>query len=56
MLTLTRRRNESILIGKDIELTIAELNSKQVKISFKAPKEIKIMRKEIASIPEKPAE
>lgn len=47
MLLLARRLGETIIIGDDIEITIAELNSKQVRIGIEAPKNIKIVRKEL---------
>jgi carbon storage regulator len=53
MLVLTRRLNETIMIGDKIEITITKLSKNQATISCKAPKEIKIMRKEIANTPKK---
>ena len=47
MLALSRRINESIIIGNDIELTILEVKGDQVKIGINAPKSVPIYRKEI---------
>lgn len=47
MLVLTRKLNQSIQIGDDIELTILSLDKDQVKIGISAPKNIEIHRKEI---------
>ena len=47
MLVLQRREGESIRIGDDIELTVAEINPGVVKIAIKAPKEISILRTEL---------
>lgn len=47
MLALSRRANESIVIGNDIEITILEVKGEQVKIGINAPKSIPIYRKEI---------
>lgn len=47
MLALSRRTNESIIIGNDIEITILEVKGDQVKIGISAPKSISIYRKEI---------
>lgn len=47
MLVLTRKLNESIKIGDDIEITILSISSDQIKIGIHAPKEIDIYRKEI---------
>ncbi len=47
MLALTRKINETIVIGNDIELTILEIKGDQVKIGISAPKSVPIYRKEI---------
>lgn len=47
MLALTRKLNESIMIGNDIELSVLEIKGDQVKIGISAPKSIPIYRKEI---------
>ena len=47
MLALSRRTNESIMIGNDIEISILEIKGDQVKIGVKAPKSIPVFRKEI---------
>ncbi|MGF7143671.1 carbon storage regulator [Anaerotaenia torta] len=47
MLALSRRVNESIMIGNDIEITLLEVKGDQVKIGINAPKSVAIYRKEI---------
>lgn len=47
MLALSRKTNESIMLGDDIEITILEVKGEQVKVGIKAPKEVPIFRKEI---------
>lgn len=47
MLVLTRRTDESICLGDDITITILSVESDKVKIGIKAPKEMKILRKEL---------
>lgn len=47
MLALSRRCNESIMLGNDIEVTILEVKGDQVKVGIKAPKALPIYRKEI---------
>lgn len=47
MLVLSRKKNESIMIGDNIELTIIEIQGDQVRIGIKAPKNISIHRKEL---------
>ncbi|NLY48353.1 MAG: carbon storage regulator CsrA [Clostridiales bacterium] len=47
MLALSRKVNESIMIGNDIEITILEIKGDQIKIGISAPKSVPIYRKEI---------
>ncbi len=47
MLALSRKTNESIMIGSDIEISILEIRGDQVKIGIKAPKNVPVFRKEI---------
>jgi carbon storage regulator len=47
MLALSRKINESIIIGNDIELTVLEVKGDQVKIGISAPKSVPIYRKEL---------
>ena len=47
MLALSRKVNESIIIGNDVELTVLEVKGDQVKIGISAPKSVPIYRKEI---------
>lgn len=47
MLALSRRINETIIIGNDIEITVLEVKGDQVKLGISAPKSVPIYRKEI---------
>lgn len=47
MLALSRKINESIMIGHDIEITVLEIKGEQVKIGINAPKSVPLYRKEI---------
>ena len=47
MLALSRKVNESIIIGNDIEVTILEVKGDQVKIGINAPKSIPVYRAEV---------
>ncbi len=47
MLILTRKTNQSFLINEDIEVTVTEVSGDKVRIAINAPKEVKILRKEL---------
>lgn len=47
MLILTRRAGETILIGKDITVTVLGVKGNQVRIGVNAPKEYGIHREEV---------
>ena len=47
MLVLTRRKNESIIINENIEITIVAVEGDQIKLGIQAPKDIDIYRKEV---------
>ena len=47
MLVLTRRPGESIIVGKDIVITVLEIKGGQVRIGIDAPREIQVHREEV---------
>ncbi len=47
MLVLSRKKGESIMLGKDIEINIVDLDDGKVRIGINAPKDIEILRKEL---------
>ena len=47
MLILTRRQNESIVIGNNIEITIADVRGNKVRLGINAPADVSVHRKEI---------
>lgn len=47
MLVLTRRKNEAIQIGDDIEIKVLAIEGDQVKIGIHAPQNVEIHRKEV---------
>jgi len=47
MLVLTRKKDESILIGDEIEIVVLDINPSQVRLGIRAPKSMEIYRQEI---------
>jgi carbon storage regulator len=47
MLVLTRKLQEAIKIGNDVEITVLTIEGDQVKLGISAPKNVEIHRKEI---------
>ena len=47
MLSLSRKKNESIVINNDVEITILDIKGDQVKIGITAPKSVPVYRKEV---------
>ena len=47
MLVLTRKEDESIMIGTDIEIKILDLKDNQVKLGIIAPRNIAVHRREV---------
>ena len=47
MLVITRRKDESLLIGDDIEIKIVKVEDGSVRLAISAPRDITILRKEV---------
>lgn len=47
MLTLTRNVGETIIIGSNIKVAVADVRGNTVRLSIDAPREIKILREEV---------
>lgn len=47
MLVLSRKKDESIMIGDQIELKILSVDGDQVKLGIVAPKSVKVYRTEV---------
>ena len=47
MLVLTRKSNQSIMIGDDIEISVLSVMGEKVRIGIQAPQEVPVFRKEI---------
>ena len=48
MLCLSRKLNESIVIGSDIEVTVIEIRGDKVRLGIHAPREMPVHRREVA--------
>ncbi|HEX4489649.1 MAG TPA: carbon storage regulator CsrA [Acidimicrobiia bacterium] len=47
MLVLTRRANQSIMIGDDVVVTVLDVRGDQVRIGIKAPRSVDVHREEV---------
>ena len=47
MLVLTRKTNQSIMIGDDIEVTVLAVAKDKIRLGITAPREVPVFRKEV---------
>ncbi len=47
MLVLSRQRDETIMIGDDVEITVVDIRGDKVRLGINAPREIQVHRKEV---------
>jgi carbon storage regulator len=47
MLVLTRKSNQSIMIGDDIEVSVLAVMGEKVRVGIQAPRDIPVFRKEV---------
>jgi carbon storage regulator len=47
MLVLSRQKDESIMIGDDVEITIVDVRGDKVRLGIAAPREIAVHRREV---------
>ena len=47
MLVLSRQRDESIMIGDDIEITVVDVRGEKVRLGISAPAHVPVHRKEV---------
>lgn len=48
MLVLSRKKNERLLIGPDITITVVDARPGNIRLGIEAPPEVVILREEIA--------
>jgi len=47
MLSLTRKKGESVIIGDDIEIVVVDVSGDKVRLGIKAPDNISVLRAEL---------
>lgn len=47
MLVLSRKKNESVVVGNEVTVTVVEIRGDKVRLGFTAPKQVSIHRQEI---------
>jgi carbon storage regulator len=47
MLVLSRQRDETIMIGDDVEITVVDIRGDKVRIGINAPRAVRVHRKEV---------
>ena len=47
MLVLTRKSNQSIMIGDDIEVSVLSIMGEKVRVGIQAPRDIPVFRREV---------
>ena len=47
MLVLSRQKDESIVIGDDVEITIVDVRGDKVRLGITAPREVSVHRREV---------
>jgi len=56
MLVLTRKKNESIIIGDSISIMVIEIRGGKVRLGIDAPREVPVHRQEVYEAIKKEAE
>ena len=47
MLVLTRKKDQTLVISDNIEITVLDIQGDQIRIGIDAPKNVKVFRKEL---------
>jgi len=47
MLVLSRQRDETIMIGDDIEITVVDIRGDKIRLGINAPRSVQVHRKEV---------
>ena len=52
MLMMSRRQGETILIGEDVEIVIAQIGRSRVRVAIRAPRHLAVVAKEVKLVGE----
>jgi carbon storage regulator len=47
MLVLSRRRDQAIMVGDDVEVTVVDIRGDKVRLGINAPRDVAVHRKEV---------
>ena len=47
MLVLTRKKEQSLVIGENVRITVLKVQGNQVRIGIEAPREVRVLRSEL---------
>ena len=47
MLVLSRQRDQTIMVGDDVEITVVDIRGDKVRLGINAPRHIQVHRKEV---------
>ena len=47
MLVLSRQRDETIMIGDEVEITVVDIRGDKVRLGISAPRQVQVHRKEV---------
>ncbi len=47
MLVLSRHRNESIMVGGDVKITVVDIRGDKVRLGIEAPSDVPVHRQEV---------
>ena len=50
MLVLSRKRDETIMIGDEIEITVVDIRRDKIRLGITAPKSVPVHRKEVYEV------
>lgn len=53
MLVLTRHKDETIMVGDDVEIMIVDIRGDKVRLGIRAPRSIEVHRKEVYDLIQK---